>query len=63
MFVELVDDSGVALGSFVSYPHTPSDPSLIPPITEEEQKRLRAEPGLYSTEQVLDRLRRLESNF
>lgn len=58
-FVELVDDSGMVLGSFVSYRQTPSDPSLIPSITEEEQKRLRSEPGIYSTEQVLERLRSL----
>lgn len=58
-FVEFVDDSGTVLGSFVSYRQTPSDPSLVPPITEEEQKRLRSEPGIYSTEQVLERLRSL----
>jgi len=58
-FVELVDDSGTVLGSFVSYPQTPSDPSLIPPITEVEQRRLRSEPGIYSTAQLLERLRGL----
>ena len=58
-FVELVDDSGMVLGSFVSYRQTPFDPSLIPPITEDEQKRLRSEPGIFSTEQVLERLRNL----
>jgi hypothetical protein len=58
-FVEFVDDSGMVLGSFVSYRQAPSDPSLIPPITEEEQKRLRSEPGIYSTEQVLKRLHSL----
>ncbi len=58
-FVELVDDSGAVLGSFVSYRQTPSDPSLIPPITEEERKRLHSQPGIYTTEQVLERLRSL----
>jgi hypothetical protein len=58
-FVELVDDSGMVLGSFVAYRQTPSDPSLVPAITEEEQKRLRSEPGIYSTGQVLERLRSL----
>jgi hypothetical protein len=55
--VELVDDSGTVLGSFIPYRQTPSDPSLIPLITEEERKRLHAEPGIYTTEQVLQRLR------
>ena len=58
-FVEFVDDSGTVLGSFISYRQTPSDPSLIPPITEEERKRLHSEPGLYTTQQVLERLRSL----
>ena len=58
-FVEFVDDSGTVLGSFVSYRQTPSDPSLIPPISEEERKRLHSEPGIYTTEQVLERLRSL----
>ena len=57
--VELVDDSGMVLGSFISYRQTPFDPSLVPPITEEERKRLHSEPGLYTTEQVLERLRSL----
>lgn len=57
--VELVDDSGTVLGSFISYRQTPSDPSLIPPITEEERTRLHSEPGIYTTEQVLERLRSL----
>ena len=58
-FAELVDDSGAVLGSFVSYRQTASDASLIPPITEDERKRLRSEPGIYTTEQVLERLRSL----
>ena len=58
-FVEFVDDSGTVLGSYISYPQTPADPSLIPPITEEERKRLHSEPGIYTTEQVLERLRSL----
>jgi uncharacterized protein YneF (UPF0154 family) len=57
--VELVDDAGTVLGSFISYRQTPSDPNLIPPITEEERKRLHSEPGIYTTEQILERLRSL----
>ena len=57
--VELVDDSGTVLGSFISYRPTPSDPSLVPPITQEERNRLHAEPGIYTTQQVLERLRSL----
>lgn len=56
-FVELVDDSGRVLGSFISYRDASIDPSLIPPISEEERQRLHSEPGIYSTEQLLDRLR------
>ena len=55
--VEFVDDSGMVLGSFISYRQSPADPSLIPPISEEERKRLHSEPGIYTTEQVLERLR------
>ena len=58
-FVEFVDDSGTALGSFISYTRTPSDPSRIPPITDEERKRLHSEPGIYTTEQVLEHLQSL----
>ena len=57
--VEFVDDSGTVLGSYISYLQTPSDPSLIPPISDEERRRLHSEPGIYSTEQVLERLRSL----
>ncbi len=57
--VEFVDDTGMVLGSFISYRQTPSDLSLIPSITEEERKRLHSEPGIYTTEQVLDRLQSL----
>lgn len=58
-FVEFVDDSGTALGSFISYTQTPCDPSRIPVISDDERKRLHAEPGIYTTEQVLQRLRSL----
>ena len=58
-FAELVDDTGTVLGSFVSFRSTPADPSLEPPISEEERQRLYAEPGVYTTEQVLERLRSL----
>lgn len=57
--VELVDGSGMVLGSFISYRQSPPNPNLIPPISEEEWTRLHAEPGIYSTEQVLERLRSL----
>ncbi|HLQ46783.1 MAG TPA: hypothetical protein VK137_18710 [Planctomycetaceae bacterium] len=58
-FAELVDDTGTVLGSFVSFRSKPADPSLEPPISEEERRRLYAEPGVYTTEQVLERLRSL----
>lgn len=58
-FVELVDESGTVLGSFIPYRQTPSDPSLVPPIDEDERKRLHSEPGIYTTEQILERLRSL----
>ena len=57
--VEFVDDSGMVLGSFISYRQSPSDPSLIPPISDDERQRLHSEPGIYTTEQVLERLRSL----
>ena len=57
--VEFVDDSGTVLGSFISYRPGPSDPSLVPPISDAERKRLHSEPGIYTTEQVLERLRSL----
>ena len=58
-FVEFVDDLGTALGSFISYTQAPGDLSRIPPITDDERKRLHSEPGIYTTEQVLERLRSL----
>ena len=58
-FVELVDDTGTVLGSFMPFEPRPMDPSLIPPMTEEERRRLYTEPGIYTTEQVLEQLRSL----
>ena len=57
--IEVVDESGAVLGMFHPFLQPPYDPSLIPPITDEERQRLYAQPGIYSTEQVLERLRSL----
>ncbi|MCX7422460.1 MAG: hypothetical protein NT013_23350 [Planctomycetia bacterium] len=57
--VEFVDESGAVLGSFISYGQGPSAPSLIPAISDEERKRLYSETGMFTTEQVLERLRSL----
>ena len=58
-FVELVDENGAVLGSFASFTPQPIDPSLIPPITEEERKRLLTAEGKYTTDEVLAYLRSL----
>ena len=57
--VELVDETGLVLGSFVGYQPPSYEPGVIPPISEEERQRLLAEPGIYTTEQVLEHLRSL----
>ena len=57
--VEFVDDSGVVLGSFISRPPMAYPPGVIPPMSDEERQRRLAEPGIYTTEQVLEHLRSL----
>ena len=56
---EFVDDSGVVLGSFISQPPMAYPPGVIPPMSDEERQRRLAEPGIYTTEQVLEHLRSL----
>lgn len=56
---EFVDETGMILGSFIAYQPPCYEPGVIPPISEEERQRLLAEPGLYTTEQVLEHLRSL----
>ena len=58
-FAEFVDDTGTVLGSFVSFLPKPMESDGAPPISDEERKRLYAEPGIFTTDQVLDRLRSL----
>lgn len=54
--VELVDETGKPIGSFMPFGKSTCDPSLIPPISPEEHARLMAEPGIYATADVLERL-------
>lgn len=56
---ELVDDAGVILGSFVSRPPVAYPPGVVPPMSDEERQRRLAEPGINTTEQVLEHLRSL----
>lgn len=58
--VKLVDDSGDLLGSFASFMPYPIDPDLIPPMTEDERRRLLSDVGVHTTKQVLEHLRSLE---
>ena len=57
--VEIVDDAGHVVGMFCPIVPTPYDPSWIPPISDEERKRRRSQPGVYSTEEVLQHLESL----
>lgn len=57
--VQIIDESGIVLGAFLPLRQPPYDPSLIPPMDETESDRLDREPGMFTTEQVLDRLRSL----
>lgn len=56
---EFVDDHGMVLGSFFSSRPQEYEPGVIPPISDEEQRRLLASPGRHSTEEVLAYLRSL----
>ena len=57
--VEFVDDTGAIIGEFISRRPVAYPPGVIPPISDEERQRLLAEPGIYTTEQVLEHLRSL----
>lgn len=57
--IEFVDDTGTVLGSFISRQPKAYPPGVVPPMETEERQRRMSEPGLYTTEQVLERLRSL----
>jgi hypothetical protein len=57
--VQIVDQDGHLLGTFKPIDVPPYDPSLIPPISEEELRQREQETGGYTTEEVLQRLREL----
>ncbi len=56
--IEFVDDSGHTLGVFCPMLPPPYDASLVPVITDDERRARLAQPGKYSTAEVL---RHLES--
>ena len=56
---EFVDDTGMVLVAFVSRPPVAYPPGVVPPMSDEERQRRLAEPGIYTTEQVLEHLRSL----
>jgi hypothetical protein len=59
--VQLHDDRGNVIGSFVPYLPTPYDPAMLPPPTPEEDIQREIEAGsLLTTEEVFRRLRALE---
>jgi hypothetical protein len=58
--VQLVAADGEVLGTFKPLDVPPYDTSLIPPISAEELHRRAAEPGGYTTDEVL---RHLESRL
>jgi hypothetical protein len=57
--VEFVDDTGMVLGSFTSGRPKAYPPGVVPPMSDEERQRRLSEPGIYTTEQVLEHLRSL----
>ena len=57
--VQIVDEKGCLLGTFKPAHLPPYDPSLIPPISEEELRRREQEPGGFTTEEVLEKLKEL----
>lgn len=57
--VEVVDAQGNMLGFFRPMRRPPSDSVSIPPLTEAELDRRAAQPGKYTTEEVLQHLRSL----
>lgn len=58
--IELCDESGKTVGYFLpSEEATAEDYRNIPPITDEEIKRLEAQTEWFTTTEVLDHLRNL----
>lgn len=57
--IEFVDDTGKVLGSFISRRPVAYPPGVVPPMSDEERQRRLSEPGIYTTEQVLEHLRSL----
>ena len=56
---ELVDETGKAIGYFVPYESPHWNSALVPPISPEERERIKAEPGVFTTEELLAHLRSL----
>ncbi len=56
--IEFVDDDGHVLGVFCPMLPPPYDVSLVPVLSDEERRMRMAQPGKYSTSEVL---RHLES--
>ena len=57
--LELCDDSGTILGYFTPAEEAVEYEDFIPPISEEElRRRLRDEPS-FTTDEVLERLKKL----
>lgn len=56
--LDLRDESGRLVGMFVPIVAGPPPGYSEPPLTEEEWKRREMEPG-FTTEEVLERLKRL----
>jgi len=57
--VRVVDEQGRVVGTFKPADVPPYDPSLIPPMSIEELRRREQEPGGYTTEEVLRKLKEL----
>ena len=57
--IEFVDQNGKVLGTFCALLQPPYDPQWIPPMDEAEMERRANEPGVYTTEEVLQHLRSL----
>lgn len=57
--VELIDEDGQSLGVFCPMLSPPYNASLVPKMTEDERRRRLAQPGQYSTSEVLRHLENL----
>ena len=57
--VEFVDEAGNLVGLFCRMTSRPYDPKLIPALSDEERRHRAAQPGKYTTDEVLQHLRSL----